>query len=353
MIDYDSMSFNELISGQIMRALAMHDPQYAELSHDQVANRVTRYCFMGAIAKINGLPFFPKVAEFCDASLHAYCDPTVLTRGLFSPLWVTGDKLVVAVANPWSPLPDEYLAPRFPDLEIVKIVTLASEIARAIESVATNSGPSRSELEAIDVEDNGDDIRDFDVTTDYTEPMAQLVATVMADAVKGRASDIHFKVEKESFYYAYRVDGDIGPRLVADEDHFIGRLRILTLEQHTVVAPPPPGTAIKRMSLLRRRADVSPEVFAREWQAVHGPLVMRQAGVLGYRQNRVTGRQSPKGCEVGYEGLPIDGIVELWFADAAAIDAAFGSPEGRETMAHAQTFIGEITTFLVEPVIVQ
>lgn len=213
MIDYDSMSFNELISGQIMRALAIHDPQYSELTHDQVPNRVTRYCFMGAVAKINGLSFFPKVAEFCDGSLHAYCDPTVLTRGLFSPLCVTGDKLVVAVANPWSPLPDEYLAPRFPDLEIVKVVTLASEIARAIESVATNSGPSKSELEAIDVEDLDEGHRDFDVTTDYTEPMAQLVATVMADAVKMRASDIHFKVEKESFYYAYRVDGDIGPKV--------------------------------------------------------------------------------------------------------------------------------------------
>jgi type II secretory ATPase GspE/PulE/Tfp pilus assembly ATPase PilB-like protein len=212
-IDFDSMSFNELISGQIMRALANHDPQYGELSHDQVANRVTRYCFMGAVAKINGLAFFPKVAEFCDGSLHTYCDPTVLTRGLFSPLSITGDKLIVAVANPWSPLPDEYLAPRFPDLEIVKIVTLASEIARAIESVATNSGPSRSELEAIDVEDNDEGIRDFDVTTDYTEPMAQLIATVMADAVKTRASDIHFKVEKESFYYAYRVDGDIGNKV--------------------------------------------------------------------------------------------------------------------------------------------
>lgn len=213
MIDFDSMSFNELISGQIMRALANHDPQFGELSHDQVANRVTRYCFMGAVAKINGLAFFPKVAEFCDGSLHTYCDPTVLTRGLFSPLSITGDKLIVAVANPWSPLPDEYLAPRFPDLEIIKVVTLASEIARAIESVATNSGPSRSELEAIDVEDNDDGIRDFDVTTDYTEPMAQLVATVMADAVKTRASDIHFKVEKESFYYAYRVDGDIGHKV--------------------------------------------------------------------------------------------------------------------------------------------
>jgi type II secretory ATPase GspE/PulE/Tfp pilus assembly ATPase PilB-like protein len=121
--------------------------------------------------------------------------------------------LIVAVANPWSPLAEEYLAPRFPDLELVKIVTLASEVARAIESVATNNGPSRSELEAIDVEDMDDEIRDFDVTTDYNEPMAQLVATILADSVKMRASDIHFKVEKESFYYAFRVDGDIGDKV--------------------------------------------------------------------------------------------------------------------------------------------
>ncbi len=213
MIDYDGMSFNELISGQIMRTLAGHDPQYTGLSHDQVPSRVTRTCFMAALAQINGLPFFPKVAEFTDGSLHSSCDPTVMTRGLFTPLCVTGDKLIVAVANPWSPLPDEYLAPRFPDLEIVKIVTLSSEISRAIESVATNSGPSQSELEAIDVEDMDNDIRDFDVTTDYTEPMAQLVATIMADAVKVRASDIHFKVEKEVFYYSFRVDGDLGNKI--------------------------------------------------------------------------------------------------------------------------------------------
>ncbi len=209
MIDFDGMSFNELISGRIMKALADHDPQYGELPHDQVGNRVTRNCFMAALARINGLPFFPKVAEFCDASLHTYCDPTVLTRGFFSPICTTGDKLIVAIANPWSPLADEYLAPRFPDLEIVKIVTLASEISRAIESVASNSGPSRSDLEAIDVEEGDDDIRDFDVTTDYAEPMAQLVATIMADAVKQRASDVHFKVEKEVFYYTFRVDGDL------------------------------------------------------------------------------------------------------------------------------------------------
>jgi type II secretory ATPase GspE/PulE/Tfp pilus assembly ATPase PilB-like protein len=214
MIDFDGISFNELISRRIMEQLGAHDPAYADLAHDQVPNRVTRYCFMAAVARLNGLAFFPKVAEFCDSSLHANCDSTVMTRGFFAPLCMAGqDKLIVIVANPWSPVADEYLSSRFPNFELVKIVTLVSEISRAIESVGTNSGPSRSELEAIDVEDMDEGIHDFDVTTDYAEPMAQLVATIMADAVKTRASDIHFKVEKESFYYAFRVDGDIGPKV--------------------------------------------------------------------------------------------------------------------------------------------
>jgi type II secretory ATPase GspE/PulE/Tfp pilus assembly ATPase PilB-like protein len=214
MIEYDGITFNELVSKRIMAELAAHDPSFSELGQDQVPNRVTRFSFMAALAKINGLPFFPKVADFCDGSLHTYCDATVMTRGFFSPLCIApGNKLIVAIANPWSPLAEEYLAPRFPDLEIVKIVTLASEIGRAIESVATNSGPSRSDLEAIDVEDLEDGINDFDVTTDYTEPMAQLVATIMSDAVRTRASDIHFKVEKEVFYYCFRVDGDIGEKV--------------------------------------------------------------------------------------------------------------------------------------------
>ncbi len=214
MLEFDGISFNELISRRIMSELAGHDPSYAELAQDQVPNRVTRYSFMAAIARLNGLPFFPKIAEFCDGTLHGACDATVMTRGFFVPLCMAGDdKIVVAIANPWSPLAEEYLAPRFPDHEIVKIVTLASEVSRAIESVATNNGPSRSDLEAIDVEDMDDGIHDFDITTDYTEPMAQLVATIMSDAVRTRASDIHFKVEKETFYYAFRVDGDIGQKI--------------------------------------------------------------------------------------------------------------------------------------------
>lgn len=144
----------------------------------------------------------------------------------------------------------------------------------------------------------------------------------------------------------------LGDKLIKDENHFIGHLRIVTAEPFQVIAPPAPGQALKRMSFLRRRADVSPEVFAHEWRDVHSVWVKTLPGVLGYRQNLITHRESPKGQGVGYDGVPIDGIVELWFESTEALSAAFASPQGVQTMQHATTFIDEITTFLVEPFVV-
>ena len=71
-------------------------------------------------------------------------------------------------------------------------------------------------------------------------------------------------------------------------------------------------------------------------------------GVAAYRQNVVIARERIKGRPCGYDELPIDGIVELWFEDAAALEAAFGSPAGRATMKHAETFLGEITVFAIK-----
>ncbi|MBT8036169.1 MAG: Flp pilus assembly complex ATPase component TadA [Verrucomicrobiae bacterium] len=212
MIEYDGIRFNALISRRIMKTLVEYDPALEDIDPGQLEAKITKSVFMAAIAKINNMPFFPRVAEFCESSLLEKCDPSVLTRGGFSPLCTDENRIIVAISNPWNPAADEYIAMRFPDFEIVKIVTLTSEISRSIEAVSSNAGPSRDELEAIEVEDTGDKIKDFDVTKDYEEPMAQLIATIMATAVKQRASDVHFKVEKESFYYAFRVDGDIGKK---------------------------------------------------------------------------------------------------------------------------------------------
>lgn len=210
MIEFDGVRYNALISRRIQEALYEHDPSLADVDATQLEVKITKSVFMAAIAKVNNLAFFPKVADFCEIELLERCDPSVLTRGGFSPLCCDDNKIIVAISNPWSSAADEYCSMRFPDFELVKIVTLTSEISRAIESISGNVGPSQDELEAIEVEDTDDKLNDFDITKEYEEPMSQLIATVMASAVKQRASDIHFKVEKESFYYAFRVDGDIG-----------------------------------------------------------------------------------------------------------------------------------------------
>ena len=90
MIEFDGIQFNDFISGRIMAALIEHDASLAELGHDQVPNRVSRPLFMSAIAQVNSLPFLPKVAEFCDASLLDACDPALMTRGGFTPLYSCG-----------------------------------------------------------------------------------------------------------------------------------------------------------------------------------------------------------------------------------------------------------------------
>ncbi|CAN5913491.1 hypothetical protein BH11PSE13_BH11PSE13_41120 [soil metagenome] len=144
-------------------------------------------------------------------------------------------------------------------------------------------------------------------------------------------------------------DGALAQELIADENHFLGDLSIVTAKRSVVVElPPPPQRArlLKRISTLKRRPDLTEQDFLREWR-VHGDHVRRMPGIGGYRQNVVVERERVKGQRCEYAALPIDGIVELWFADAKTLDAAFASPAGQVTMAHAKMFLSENTAFLV------
>ncbi len=138
--------------------------------------------------------------------------------------------------------------------------------------------------------------------------------------------------------------------LIADEQHFLGELHIVTAAQHVVVALPAQAQRarlLKRISTLKRRPDISEEDFRREW-IVHRDSVRQMPGVAAYRQNVVIARERVKGKSCAYDELPIDGIVELWFENTATLEAAFSSAVGRSTMRHAQTFLSEITAFVVD-----
>jgi uncharacterized protein (TIGR02118 family) len=142
---------------------------------------------------------------------------------------------------------------------------------------------------------------------------------------------------------------EMAAALITDEQLFLGGLHIVTASQHVVVEVPnePKRSALlKRISTLKRRPDITEDDFRREW-VVHRDLVRKMPGVAGYRQNVVIARERTKGQPSNYDDFPIDGIVELWFESPATLEAAFSSPAGKVTMAHAKTFLSEITAFVV------
>lgn len=139
---------------------------------------------------------------------------------------------------------------------------------------------------------------------------------------------------------------------VADEANFIGHLDFLYTDRLVVqpLAVPEEG-AIKRMSFITRNPSMTPERFRFEWQYFHAALIRDEIPeVIGYNQNWVDMRFSPRGRAVDASELPIDGVVELWFKNEADVDKAFSyeSFGGRALSLHTKVLVGSVTPYLVK-----
>ncbi len=207
------VKFNGTIQGLIVHQLRHLAGDEEGMSDEGIVRKSSKARILGAVARAAELPAFVQVRDLADMEFVMHCDPSILARGQFVPLRSNGVRILVAVANPWDYAAEEYCAARFPNEEVFKIVTLASEISAVIERTSSLSGPSRTELESLDIEEYASDLVEFDVTGHHDEPIAQLVASMVSDAIRQHASDVHIKTEKTTFYYCFRLDGDLGPRV--------------------------------------------------------------------------------------------------------------------------------------------
>ena len=74
---------------------------------------------------------------------------------------------------------------------------------------------------------------------------------------------------------------------------------------------------IKRVSLVRRHPDLSPEAFLEHWMGAHADIVRRLPGLRGLRFG-VVQQWSP-------EDAAWDGVGEVWFDSVEAAEAAFAA----------------------------
>jgi len=84
---------------------------------------------------------------------------------------------------------------------------------------------------------------------------------------------------------------------------------------------------LKFIVVLYRRADLTPEQFRENLRNVHGPMAERLPGLRRYVQNHVAAdRNRP------HPGW--DAVVELFWDDWAAMEAAWKTPDGQRATTH-------------------
>lgn len=100
---------------------------------------------------------------------------------------------------------------------------------------------------------------------------------------------------------------------------------------------------IKRISMVRRRADLTVEEFVAYWLGPHAEIAREMPGALGYVVNVA---HDPE--EAGW-----DGFAEVWFESHAAAEAAFASePFASRIRADRPKFVGEQVIFFVDETVV-
>ncbi len=203
---------NDTITEAIVDRLIECDPSLADRSREDIPRTCTSNRILAAVGSLTSMPLFLKIKDFVDRSLLEECDASLLNRGMFVPLSRDQNQIFLAVANPWDPTAEDTFSQQYPDLEVTKILAPVAEITSVIETIARTTGPSQSDIDAIEVDERGEEILDFNATGKHEEPLAQLVAKICADGIKQRASDIHIKCDKERVHYSYRIDGDMGEK---------------------------------------------------------------------------------------------------------------------------------------------
>lgn len=94
---------------------------------------------------------------------------------------------------------------------------------------------------------------------------------------------------------------------------------------------------IKMVVEVWRRPDMSFEDFTQRWLGAHGALVKQHARAMGFVRYVQSHKQASEAIEAFADGrgwkAPPDGLTEVWWESAEAMNAALSAPEGQQASA--------------------
>ena len=155
----------------------------------------------------------------------ALIPPELAEKHGIVPLKMKGNRLLVAMANPLDLYALEDLR-FFTQLPIDRAVVPSRDIVTSIEkyypkpglgmNLGTEFGSEEDDIEVVDRrKEEETSIRELQDLGDLP-PIVKFVNSVISDAIKGKASDIHIEPQEKSLVVRYRVDGIMREIMRAD-----------------------------------------------------------------------------------------------------------------------------------------
>ena len=185
---------------------------------------VDKTVLLRAVAKSRGVEFVDEPAALFEEGAMALIPEAMRREHRICPLFLAGNELVVATADPQNYFVEELIARetgfrvRFVAAPDDRIDALLSDPTRATENVARQAEELVADLfdgtEEADValQEAGDEAGAFDAADD-AGPVVKLVNFIICSAAAEGASDIHIEPDDGHLRVRYRIDGVLFHRM--------------------------------------------------------------------------------------------------------------------------------------------
>lgn len=148
------------------------------------------------------------------------------------PVSISDEELVVATADPYNVVALDRVRRYYQKGVTIKpLVTTPSVLADAIDAAYGYASSIEDILKELEDEQATVDVTKLTEEDAFTHPIVRLVNTLLFDAVKMGASDLHFEPEENFLRLRYRVDGVLFTAHILHRQHWQGisqRIKIMS-----------------------------------------------------------------------------------------------------------------------------
>lgn len=174
------------------------------------------------LAETSGFDVFNPKVTVIDGSALALIDKKLAMKHHILPVSINANSAQVAMADPYDVVAMDILRRYLPKGVTVKpLVTTPVVLSEAIDAAYGYASKVNDILKELENTDN----KKLDVTSlteeeAFTHPIVRLVNALISEAVKIKASDLHFEPEENFVRLRYRVDGDLFTAQILHRQHW-------------------------------------------------------------------------------------------------------------------------------------